>query len=114
MKISRQDAKSNPELNPSGLNRSSGSSQLAGVGSIKTGSASGQPSSQAALSDHVQLSNLSSSLSSSLDSSPARLAKVSELNAAVSSGQYQVDAYAVSGSIIQHSIQSGGYMAMNP
>jgi hypothetical protein len=35
------------------------------------------------------------------------VAKVSKLSAAVSAGQYQADAYAVSGSIIQHSIEFG-------
>jgi len=47
-------------------------------------------------------------LASALNGSPAQVAKVSELSAAVSSGSYQVDAHAVSGSIIQHSIDSGG------
>jgi hypothetical protein len=44
---------------------------------------------------------------SALRGSPAHVAKVSRLSAAVSAGQYQVDAYAVSGSIIQHSIEFG-------
>jgi anti-sigma28 factor (negative regulator of flagellin synthesis) len=43
------------------------------------------------------------------------VAKVSELDAAVSSGRYQVDAHAVSGSIIQHSIEfgAGNYLTVN-
>jgi len=108
MKISQPDPKSTSALNPSsGLY--SGSNEVTGVGPSKIASDS-KPARQESAPDHVQLSSLSSSLSSALDGSPARLAKVSELSTAVSSGQYQVDAYAVSGSIIQHSIQFGGYM----
>ena len=74
-----------------------------------------QPVGPEAASDQVQLSNLSSYLASALDGSPAHVAKVGELGAAVSSGQYHVNADAVSGSIIQHSIEFGGasYLALS-
>ncbi len=58
--------------------------------------------------DRAQLSNLSSYLASALSGSVAHVAKLAKLAAAVSSGQYQVDSYAVSGSIIQHAIEFGG------
>jgi flagellar biosynthesis anti-sigma factor FlgM len=105
MEITRSDPKST-----SGLDRTSG------AGPAGTGSASKQPAGQEVASDQVQLSNLSSYLASALSGSPAHVAKVSELGAAVSSGKYRVDAKAVSGSIIQHSIEFGGagYMTLNP
>ena len=58
--------------------------------------------------DGVQLSALSDYLASALSGSPAREAKLTQIGTAVSSGQYRVDAYIVSGSIIQHSIEFGG------
>lgn len=65
--------------------------------------------------DQVDLSNLSSYLASALSGSPAHVAKVEKLATNVSSGQYHVDSYAVSGSIIQHSIEFGGsaYLALS-
>jgi flagellar biosynthesis anti-sigma factor FlgM len=104
MKIFRPDSNSTSGLNP-----------LAGAGSSRMGSASKQPLGREAASDQVQLSSLSSHLASALDGSPALAAKVSELHAAVSNGQYHVDAYAVSGSIIQHRIEFGGtsYLALS-
>ena len=97
MKIPRSDTKSTPGLN-----------HLAGISPARTGSASKQPTSQAAATDQVQLSSLSSYFASALDGSPAHVAKIGELQGAVSSEQYQVDASVVSGSIIQHSIEFGG------
>jgi flagellar biosynthesis anti-sigma factor FlgM len=97
MKISSSDSKSTAGLD-----------QAAGVRPAGESSASKQPLGQKAASDQVQLSRLSSYLASALNGSPEHLAKVSELSAAVASGQYNVDAYAVSGSIIQHSIEFGG------
>lgn len=58
--------------------------------------------------DRTQLANLSSYLTSALSGSAAHVAKLANLAAAVSSGQYQIDSYAVSGSIIEHGIQFGG------
>lgn len=58
--------------------------------------------------DRVQLSNPSSYLASALSGSAAHVAKLAKLAAAVSGGQYQVDSYAVSGSIIEHGIEFGG------
>lgn len=58
--------------------------------------------------DNVQLSKMSSYLSNAVDGSPAHLQKLSDLQAAVGTGQYQVDALHISGSIIQHSIELGG------
>jgi hypothetical protein len=58
--------------------------------------------------DRAQLSNLSSCLAAALSGSAAHVGKLTKLGAEVSSEQYQVDSYAVSGSIIEHSIQFGG------
>lgn len=58
--------------------------------------------------DQAQLSKLSSYLASAISGSPAHVAKLAELNTALSNGQYNVDAYAVSASIIQHSVEFGG------
>jgi flagellar biosynthesis anti-sigma factor FlgM len=96
MKISGPDPKSAAGLNPS---------PSVGAGA---GSASKPPAGQSVATDEAQLSSLGSYLSSALTGSPAHLAKVSELGAAVSTGQYHVDPYAVSGSLIQHSIEFGG------
>lgn len=66
-----------------------------------------QPLAANTQSDQVQLSSLSAYLASALGGSPAHVAKMSELSSAVSAGQYHVDSYAVSGSIIQHAIEFG-------
>jgi anti-sigma28 factor (negative regulator of flagellin synthesis) len=66
------------------------------------------PAAPAPVSDRAQLSALSGILASALEASPAHVAKVSELGAAVSSGQYRVDASAVSGSIIEHILGQNG------
>ena len=58
--------------------------------------------------DRVQLSNLSANLTATLGDSAAHFTKLSSLGAAVLSGRYQVDAGAVSDSIIRHSLQVGG------
>src|ERR1700693_2812352 len=58
--------------------------------------------------DRVQLSNLSANLTATLGDSAAHFTKLSSLGAAVLSGRYQVDAGAVSDSIIRHSLQLGG------
>ena len=97
MKISRQDSKSTPDVDRS-----------AGVGQPGTVSAWKIPGGQQPVSDRVQLSGLSSYLASALNGSAAHAAHVTQLTGTVSSGQYKVDAYAVSGSIIQHSIEFGG------
>jgi hypothetical protein len=55
----------------------------------------------------VNVFSLHSFTAAARSGSPAHVAKVSKLSAAVSAGQYQADAYAVSGSIIQHSIEFG-------
>lgn len=97
-------------------NSTSGLNASAGVGAAGAGSASKQAAGKATVSDQVQLSNLSSYLSSALSGSPAHIAKVSELSSAVSSGRYRVDAHSVSGSIIQHGIEFGGgsHFGLNP
>jgi len=97
MKISRPDSKSTAELDPS-----------AGVGPFEGGSVSKEPVGDAPVSDRVQLSSLSSYLASALNGSAAHVEQITELTGTVSSGQYKVDSYAVSGSIIQHSIEFGG------
>ncbi len=101
MKISLPHSKSTPGLDGP-----------AGVG--PTGAGAKQPAAQETLSDQAQLSNLSSYLASALIGSPAHVAKLSKLGTAVSSEQYKVDAYVVSGSIIQHGIEFGGanYLAV--
>jgi hypothetical protein len=92
-----------------GSNSPSGLDQSAGVGPAGQGTAAPkQPLAPNAQSDQVQLSSLSAYLASALQGSPAHVAKLNELGAAVSSEQYQVDAYVLSGSIIQHGIEFGG------
>ena len=58
--------------------------------------------------DRVQLSNLSANLTATLSDSAAHFTNLASLGAAVLSGRYQVDAGAVSDSIIRHSLQVGG------
>jgi anti-sigma28 factor (negative regulator of flagellin synthesis) len=97
MKIPRADSKPTSALNPS-----------AGVGAKGTSSSSTQPAGPGRASDRVQLSSLSSYILAALSGSPAHIAKLNALGAAVSSGKYSVDASQVSASIIQHSIEFGG------
>ncbi len=99
-------------------NSASGSTQPARAGSLDRSasvpSASEgnpvpqQPSAANSQSDQVQLSSLSAYLATALEGSPAHVAKMGELSSALSAGQYQVDSYAVSGSIIQHAMEFGG------
>lgn len=63
------------------------------------------PNTKKAASDQVQLTNLSSSLSAAQSNSPQRLARLEHLAAAVSRGDYQVDASQVSHSIIEDSLR---------
>ena len=58
-----------------------------------------------AQSDHIQLSQLSEHLDPS--NSPAHLQKLAQLEGAVSSGSYQVDAGVVSNAVIQYALQYG-------
>jgi flagellar biosynthesis anti-sigma factor FlgM len=62
---------------------------------------SASDSSSAAKSDRLQLSTLTSHLSASPTHSAQRSAAVAKLSAAVSSGQYQVDARLVSHKLIE-------------
>ena len=64
-------------------------------------------STQSAVADQIQLSDLSASLASTRGESPAHLAKLSSLASVVSSSRYIVDPYLVSASIIQHTLQFG-------
>jgi flagellar biosynthesis anti-sigma factor FlgM len=97
MKISRSDSQST-----SALGRTPGAASTGGSSGPKSATA------QNAISDQAQLSSLSAYLAAALDGSAAQVAKVNELTAAVSSGQYQVNANAVSESLIQHSLVFGG------
>jgi hypothetical protein len=65
--------------------------------------------------DKAQISSLASYLFAAVNSSSAQVAKLNELNADVAREEYQPDALAVSGSIIQHSIEfgAGGYFALS-
>jgi len=104
MQISGPGSKTASQLNPS-----------ASVGAAGGAPATTQPVRQEAASDQVQLSSLSKYFASALEGSPAHVANVNQLSVAVSAGQYHVDAYAVSGSIIQYSIEFGGsgYLGMS-
>jgi flagellar biosynthesis anti-sigma factor FlgM len=97
MKISSSDPNNTPPLSSTTPAVSGNASSFA-----QRLVASGAPT------DSVQLSQLSSYLASALSGSPAQVAKLSELGTAVSTGQYHVDADALSGSLIQHSIEFGG------
>jgi hypothetical protein len=77
-----------------------------GVTSARGGRQPGK-STQSAVADQIQLSDLSASLASTRSESPAHLAKLSSLAAVVSSSRYVVDPYLVSASIIQHTLQFG-------
>jgi anti-sigma28 factor (negative regulator of flagellin synthesis) len=77
----------------------------ASAGESKVNTVSSGPS---LAGDRVQLSNLSANLSATLGDSAAHFTKISSLGEAVLSGRYQVDAGAVSDSIIRNSLQVGG------
>jgi anti-sigma28 factor (negative regulator of flagellin synthesis) len=97
------------KLSGPGSNSPSGLDPSAGVSPAGQGTAAPkQPIAPNPQSDQVQLSSLSAYLASALQGSPAHVAKIIELSSAVSTGQYHVDSYAVSGSIIQHGIEFGG------
>ena len=55
-------------------------------------------------SDQVQLSNLSSALYATQTDSPEHTAKLAQLSAVVSTGNYQIDGHALSGSIIRDAL----------
>jgi len=89
MKISNTSARTIPGFSKTGMPASSGQTQ-------------GLAAEQNSGTDKLQLSRLSQFLSGS--NSPSHTAKLSQLNAAVSSGQYSVEAGVVSASIIQYSL----------
>jgi hypothetical protein len=92
----------------------SGVNSPAGVG--PPGAAASQlPVKPAPPPDQVQISSLASYLFAAVNGSPAHVAKLAELSADVSLGRYQPDTFAVSGSIIQHSIEfgAGSYFALS-
>jgi anti-sigma28 factor (negative regulator of flagellin synthesis) len=94
MRVSRPNPEPNPVSNSTAALRPAAANQVAEpVSSTPT--------------DRAQLTNLSSYLASALSGSAAHVAKLAKLAAAVSSGQYQVDSQAVSGSIVQHAIEFG-------
>ena len=103
------------KIPPSESNSISGLNPSAGIAPSGFASESKRQAASSPASDRVQLSALSRYLTSALFGSPAHLSKLSELTAAVSSGQYQVDSFAVSGSIIQDSIDfgRGGSLALS-
>lgn len=55
--------------------------------------------------DGVQLSNLGRYLGSASNRSPAHIEKLTALSGAISAGQYNVDPFTISGSLIQYSLQ---------
>lgn len=71
-----------------------------------TGSSSKTRGQRGGKDDEVSLSNLSSALSATGTDSPQQSARLTQLSSAVASGKYQVDSYALSGSIIQASIRA--------
>jgi hypothetical protein len=104
MKISLTSPKSTAGVNPA-----------LGVGPAGPASfspASMQPSSPP---DEILLSRLASYLFAAVNGSPAHVAKLSELNTDIALGKYQPDAFAVSGGIIQHTIEfgAGGYLGLS-
>ncbi len=103
------------KISGSNSRSTAGLGRPAAIGPAGSRTASKQPAAQTPPSDRAQISSLGSYLASALNGSPAHVAKVNELGTAVSSGQYQVHAHAVSGSIIQHSIEFGGasYLSLN-
>ena len=78
----------------------------ASVGPTGAASDSPPPAPRESASDRVQLSSLATVLRAALSGSAEHLAKLSDLGDVVSRGQYHVDAFAVSGSIIQYTLDS--------
>jgi hypothetical protein len=64
------------------------------------------PAGQSFAADEIQLSTLGAHLSAAQGNSPAQLAKLSYLTAAVGSGTYHVDAQTLSGSVIANHFRS--------
>jgi anti-sigma28 factor (negative regulator of flagellin synthesis) len=77
-------------------------------GTANKSGGSSPPAGPSLATDRIQLSNLSANLTATLGDSAAHFTKLSSLGEAVLSGRYQVDAGAVSDSIIRHSLQVGG------
>lgn len=98
MKISRP----NPEPNPVWNSPAAAGSAIGSASNPPPKPVSSTPT------DRTELSSLSSYLTAALSGSAVHVAKLANLGAAVSRGRYQVDSHAVSGSIIQHSIEFGG------
>lgn len=98
MKVTNNSTNS---LAPSGRSREAAAARP-GNSTEADSKAGGSPS------DRAQLSKLSGYLSAALSGSASHNAKVSALGAAVSNGDYSVDASAVSESIIQHRLLFGG------
>jgi anti-sigma28 factor (negative regulator of flagellin synthesis) len=84
-----------------------GLDRAANAASGRTGSLP-EASAQAGAGDQTQISRLSTYLAAAMSGSPMHVAKLSALGAAVSSGQYNVDASAVSNGVIQHSLLFSG------
>jgi anti-sigma28 factor (negative regulator of flagellin synthesis) len=77
-------------------------SSLTASGSV----ASRSPGMKPLANDQAQLTNLSAYLASAQSNSPARLERLTHLSAAVSNGQYHVDAGVVSNRIIEDSFSA--------
>ncbi|HEX5227575.1 MAG TPA: flagellar biosynthesis anti-sigma factor FlgM [Bryobacteraceae bacterium] len=98
MKISRSDSNHNTaKIQPA---------SAVGPGSVAPAPTPNPPS--GAPTDQVELSALSKYLAAALSGSPEHAAKLAGLTSAISTGTYLVDAFKVSASIIQHSIEFGG------
>jgi anti-sigma28 factor (negative regulator of flagellin synthesis) len=76
-------------------------SRLQGTATVAPGGKARSPGAGPGSGDHVQISTLSSALAALDLQSGDRAANVVQLSVAVASGRYQVDAYAVSGKLIQ-------------
>lgn len=83
-----------------------GASQAARTQELSHAATGGQPASGAATGaeDQVQISSLSSSLTSQASD---RAARVAQLAAAYQSGQYQVNSVEVSRAMVNHALQAG-------
>lgn len=91
------------------INDTSGSG-VSGLGKAQeltsTGFSTKTKANRSGQDDEVSLSNLSNALSSLQTDSPHQAGRLTQLSASVASGSYQVDAYRLSGSIIQASIRA--------
>ena len=86
----------------------SGVGRPGGVGSAGGSGGNFTPTAAPSGPDRVQLSDLSAHLRAALGGSAAHLKKIYSLAGAVLTGGYQVNAGAVSDSIIRHGLQFGG------